>query len=174
MTHVLLAEFTEQRRLIEAAHRARDARYRVVESYTPYPVEELSVDLGHRESRIRPMMFAGGILMATLAYGLEYYSAVINYPYNSGGRPLHSWPAFMLFPFAIGILLAAVCGFATFLFETGLPNLSNSLFAIDKFAGASQNRFLLSVEFPQEDYDRSKAVRTLMGFGAVSVREVGR
>lgn len=174
MTHLLLAEFTEPRRFIEAARRARDARYRVVDAHTPYPVEELSVALDHGESRVRPVMFVGGMVMAALAYGLEYYSAAINYPYNSGGRPLDAWPAFMLVPFATGILVAAVCGFATFLFETGLPNLSNPLFAVDGFAGASQNRFLLAVEFPQEGYDRSRAVQTLEGFGAVSVQEVRR
>ena len=174
MTHMLLAEFTEQRRLIEAVHRARDARIRVVDCYMPYPVEEMSVALYHRESRVRPVMFAGGVLMAALAYGLEYYSAVIDYPYNSGGRPFDAWPAFMLFPFAAGILVAAVCGFTAFLVEAGLPNLSSPLFAIDSFAGASQNRFLLAVELPQEDDDRSKVFQTLEGFGAVSVREVER
>jgi hypothetical protein len=174
MTHVLLAEFTEQRRLIEAARHARDARYRVVDAHTPYPIEELSVALDHRKSRVRPVMFVGGIVMAALAYGLEYFSAVINYPYNSGGRQLDAWPAFMLFPFATGILVAAVCGFTTFLFETGLTYLSNPLFAVDGFAGASQNRFLLAVEFLQEDYDRLTAVRTLEGFGAVSVQEIER
>jgi hypothetical protein len=174
MTRLVLAEFTEQRRFIEAARRARDARYRVVDAHTPYPVEELSVALEHRRSRVRTVMFAGGILMAALAYGLEYYSAVLNYPYNSGGRQLDAWPAFMLFPFATGILVAAVSGFTTFLFETGLPNLSNPLFAVDGFAGASQNRFLLAVEFAEADYDRSTAIQTLEGLGAVSVQEVER
>ena len=59
-------------------------------------------------------MFIAGMLMAALAYGTEYYSAVIGYPYNSGGRPLDAWPAFMLVPFAIGILAAAIAGFITF------------------------------------------------------------
>jgi hypothetical protein len=174
MTHVLLAEFTDQRRFIEAARRARGSSYRVVDAYTPYPVEELSIALDHRDSQVRRAMFVGGVLMAALAYGLEYYSAAINYPYNSGGRPLDAWPAFMLVPFATGILLAAVCGFATFLFETKLPNLSNPLFAADAFAGASQNRFLLAVALPQADVDRSAAAEMLTGFGAVSVREVER
>ena len=172
MTRVILAEFTEQRRFIEAARRARDAQYRVVDAFTPYPVEELSVVLDHRESRVRQAMFIGGVVTAVLAYGLEYYSAVINYPYNSGGRPFDAWPAFMLVPFATGILAAAVSGFTTFLFETGLPNLSNPLFAVDRFAGASQNRFLLAVALPQAISDRSAAAETLMGYGAVSVREV--
>jgi len=56
-------------------------------------------------------MFAGGILIAAMALGGEYYTAVIDYPYNVGGRPLNSWPAVMLVPFATGILGATIAGF---------------------------------------------------------------
>ena len=98
-------------RTADRAPRAAPARrhYRVVDAFTPYPVEELAEVLDHRPGRIRVAMFIGGMAMAALAYGLEYYSAVINYPYNSGGRPLDAWPAFMLVPFATGILVASVC-----------------------------------------------------------------
>lgn len=141
MTALLLAEFAEEARFAEAARRARSAGYRLVDAYTPYPIEEILDLLGHRRSRIRVAMFIGGVTMAALAYGLEYFSAVINYPYNSGGRPLDAWPAFMLVPFATGILLAAISGFATLLFETGLPRLHDPLFAVAGFERASQDRF---------------------------------
>lgn len=174
MTRLLLAEFTDQERFVEAARRAEGARCRVIDCYTPYPVEELSDMLDRRESRVRPAMFAGGVVMAALAYGLEYYSAVVDYPYNSGGRPLDAWPAFMLVPFATGILLAATCGFVAFLVEAGLPRLSNTLFAVDGFERASQDRFLLAVEFPQAADDRATAFQCLIDFGAVAICEVER
>ena len=59
-----------------------------------------------RRHRIRLVMFIAGTAMAALAYGTEYYSAVIGYPYNSGGGPLDAWPAFELVPFAILAILA--------------------------------------------------------------------
>jgi ActD protein len=170
MTRVLLAEFPSEQRLVEALRRARNADCRVMDAYTPYPVEEIFDTLDHRESLVLPAMFVGGVLMAALAYGLEYYSAVVNYPYDSGGRPLDAWPAFMLFPFATGILLAAVCGFIAFLIEARLPNLGNPLFAASEFVRASQDRFVLAVAFPDE---AQRAADTLTGFGAISVREVG-
>lgn len=173
MTRILLAEFVDEKRLVSAARRAEGAHCHVVNSYTPYPVEELSTVLDNRPSRIRPAMFIGGVLMAALAYGLEYYSAVVNYPYNSGGRPLDAWPAFMLVPFATGIFMAAVCGFAIFLFEAKLPKLSSPLFGIDAFGRASHDRFLLAVAFPSEAFDPAAAVGWLQNAGAISVREVG-
>ena len=107
--------------------------------------------LDRRKSHIRVAMFIGGVAMAAAAYGLEYYSSVINYPYNSGGRPLDAWPAFMLVPFAIGILVAAIAGFATLLVECGLPRLHHALFAVEGFERASQDRFILALERPADD-----------------------
>jgi hypothetical protein len=174
MTAILLAEFADESRFAEAARRARGVGYRLIDAYTPYPVEQILDVLEHRGSRIRPAMFVGGVAVAAIAYGLEYYSAVVNYPYNSGGRPLDSWPAFMLVPFATGILLAAVCGFAMFLFETGLPKLSDPLFAVDGFERVSQDRFVLALESPEEQEDRQRAVEFCRNLGATSVREVER
>jgi len=174
MTNVLLAEFADSSRLVVAARHVLSSHWHVLEAYTPYPVEDIAGMPKPQVSRIRPAMFVGGVLMAVLAYGVEYYSAVINYPYNSGGRPLDAWPAFMLVPFATGILLAAVCGFARFLREGGLPRLSNPLFGIDQFARASQDRFLLAVELPHEANDRTAACDTLIRLGAISLREIAQ
>lgn len=172
MTCLLIAEFADQHRFAAAARRAHAVHYRLVDAYTPFPVEDILELLEHRRSHIRLAMFVGGVAMAAFAYGLEYFSAVINYPYNSGGRPLDAWPAFMLVPFATGILLAAVCGFTRFLFETGLPRLRDPLFAIDGFERASQDRFVLTVEGPSEDDDRQRAIDFLKNCGAAAVREL--
>lgn len=174
MTRLLLAEFKDTGSLGEAARRTNGSYGRVVEAFTPFPIETLPGLPTLPRSRIRPAMFAGGMIMAALAYGLEYYSAVVNYPYNSGGRPLNAWPTFMLVPFATGILLAAVCGFAMFLFETRLPQLSNPMFGVEGFEGASQDRFLLAVE-PEKNQDSFAATAHLLrSCGAISVREVDR
>ncbi len=172
MMDMLLAEFGDQWRLVEAARRVGGLHCRVVDAYTPYPVEGLSAVLQQPASRIRPTMLAGGVVMAALAYGAEYYSAVISYPYDSGGRPLDAWPAFMLVPFSTGILVAAICGFARFLAEGGLPKLSNPLFGIDRFQRASQDRYLLAVEVSREANDRAAVREMLSGLGAISLREV--
>lgn len=171
MTALLLAEFSNERRFVDAARRVR-GRYRLVDAYTPFPVEDVFELLEHRRSHIRVAMFIGGVAMAALSYGTEYYSAVIDYPYNSGGRPFDAWPAFMLVPFATGILVAAIAGFATFLVETGLPRLHDPLFAVDSFERASQDRFVLALERPEADDERRLMIEGLRDGGAVAIREV--
>jgi len=172
MTALLLAQFTESARFVEAARRAKRADYRLVDAFTPFPVEAVDELLERRRSRIRIAMFVGGIVMAALAYGIEYYSAVINYPYNSGGRPLDAWPAFMLVPFATGILAAAIAGFTTFLIECGLPRLHHALFAVEGFERASQDQFILALERPAQDEELQQALDFFRNAGAVALREV--
>lgn len=172
MTTLLLAEFADSTRFVDAARCARDAHYRLVDAFTPFPVENVHKLLEHGPSRIRFVMFIGGISTAALAYGLEYFCAVINYPYNIGGRPLDAWPAFMLVPFATGILAAAIAGFTAFLIECGLPRLHNPLFALEGFERASQDRFILALVRPQEDNEVNRAIEFLRGAGATAIRKV--
>ena len=110
--------------------------------------------------------------MAALAYGLEYYSAVINYPYNSGGRPLDAWPAFMLVPFAVGILAAAIAGFIAFLWRAGCRGCIIPLFAVDGFERASQDRFFLAVERREPTIKFGAAIDFLRDAGATTIREL--
>jgi hypothetical protein len=172
MSALLIAEFVEARPLAEAAHAARGRKLRPVDAFTPYPVEDLIELIEPRPSRIRLVMLIAGLAVAALAYGTEYYSAVIDYPYNAGGRPLHSWPAFMLVPFATGILGASIAGLIAFLAETGLPRLHHPLFSVDGIERASQDRFLLALAKPQDDGEAREAVDWLRRAGARTVREV--
>jgi hypothetical protein len=172
VTGLLLAEFVQARQLADAARAAGRYQYRLIDAFTPFPVEGVAELLPSRSSRIRPAMFIAGFAMAALAYGTELYSAVIGYPYNSGGRPLNAWPAFMLVPFATGILLAAIAGLTAFLWETRLPRLHDPLFAVEGFERATQDRFVLALARPAAADETQHAIDWLMRAGAIAVREV--
>lgn len=171
MSKALLAEFAHARALRNAAHAARRRGDVVLDALTPFPVEDVADMLDGRSSKVRVFMFAGGLLVAAMALGGEYFTAVVNYPYNSGGRPLNSWPAFMLVPFATGILGASIAGFIRFLFETGLPRLHHPLFAAAGIERATQDRFFLVVAAPPTEEEKRAAADQLRSAGAVEVRE---
>lgn len=173
MTAALLAEFSSARQLRNAARAAGRRNYRLLDAFTPHHVEGLSEFFVAQSSKIRVIMFIAGFGVAALAYGAgEYYTAVVNYPYNSGGRPLNAWPAFMLVPFATGILGASVAGLATFLAENGLPRLHHPLFAVGGFERASQDRFWLMLARPDIFAEQQQAIDWLRQTGALSVHEV--
>jgi hypothetical protein len=170
MTGTLFAEFARGEALLEVARGSRSRQLRVIDAFTPVPVEGLAELLGAR-TPIRFVMFAGGVAVAAVLYLIEWYSAVIDYPVNSGGRPLDSWPAFMLPPFATGIFGAALAGLITLFVTCGLPRLHDPLFAVDGFERATQDRFILLVARPESAAEREAAREWLSAGGAIRVWE---
>lgn len=173
MTGPLLAEFRDPQTLQDALGRINEARYRALDAFTPYPVEGLAEELAiEPSSRIRPAMLAGGLLTAALAFGLQWYSAVIDYPINSGGRPTNSWQVFWLVPFEVGIFAAALSGVIAMLRSCGLPCLHHPLFDVPSFERATQDRFFLLADAAPKDEGVRDLRRILESSGAVVVTEV--
>ncbi len=171
MSAVLLAEFRDGKALLEAARGSASGHLRVLDAFTPVPVEGLAEQLGVTSTRIRAAMFAGGIAVAGLLLGTEWYTAAINYPVNSGGRPLASWLPFMLPPFATGIFAAALAGLAAVFVTTGLPRLHHRLFALEGFEKVTQDRFVLLIERPDSAEKTDEARTWLARQGALQLWE---
>jgi hypothetical protein len=173
MTKPLIAEFSDADRLIGAAVRLKLEGHQLLDAFTPFRLSELDSILSVKPSRIRLSMLVGGLAMAAFAYFLQWYSSVIDYPLNTGGRPLNSWPVFLLVPFEVGMLTAALSGFAAFLWTCRLPRLYHPVFDTTDFARATQDRFfLLAAQTGKED--RSASLRELLKHsGALVVREQG-
>src|SRR5262249_3531511 len=102
----VVAEFEDPDGLLAAARAARDRGYRRIEAYSPYSIEELD-DVVRMRDYLPLIVLIGGITGAITGYVLQYYLSVIHYPLNIGGRPLHSWPAFIVITFELTILFAA-------------------------------------------------------------------
>ena len=172
MTRALLAAFTAPDRLLKAVEMEREAGAPALEAFTPYPIEGLSQALGQPTTNIPWYMLAGGLAVAGGMYLMEWWSAVFAYPFDQGGRPHNSWPAFILAPVEIGVLAAALTGFVVFLLKAGLPRLSHPVFEHTAFERASQDQFLLAVRAPGPSDASALARQRLFDAGAVWVEEV--
>src|SRR5690242_10552813 len=91
----LIAEFRTAEQLIAAARGAREAGYRDIDAYSPFPLEGLVEETGRYKDRIPLITLIGGVLGGIGGFFLQWYTAVIDYPINVGGRPLNSWPSFI-------------------------------------------------------------------------------
>jgi hypothetical protein len=168
----LLAEFDNPTVLVAAAHQAREAGYRRLDAYTPFPVEELTEALPLRRSRLPLIVLLGGIIGGLSGYFMQYYAAVIGYPVNIGGRPMHSWPAFIPVTFEMTILAASLAAVLGMLALNGLPMPYHPLFNVARFALASRNRFFLCIEAVDPKFDEPATREFLVGLNPRSVEEV--
>ena len=172
MTGPLLAEFRDPETLRDALGQVKQGHHRALDAFSPYPLEGLDDDLGVLPSRIRYAMLGGGLSVAAFAFGLQWFSAVVDYPINSGARPLNSWQVFWLVPFEVGIFAAALCGVLALMWSCGLPRLHHPLFEIPGFERATQDRFFLLAEADKDDEAARDLRQVLESAGALVVTEV--
>src|SRR3954467_2445355 len=150
----ILAEFTDAEELVAAAQRVYDSGYRRFEAYSPMPVEGLADAIGFRRTRMPLVVLIGGIIGALSGYGLQYWVSAIAYPLNIGGRPLHSWPAFIPVTFEMTVLIASLSAVLGMLALNGLPRPYHPVFNVDAFIHASRDRYYLIIEATDPRFDR--------------------
>lgn len=167
-----LAEFVDATSLLAAVSQLRIEGYTAVEAYSPYAVDGLADALGPVRNRIPVMMLCGGIAGGLGTLALEYYSAVIDYPINVGGRPDASWPAFIPAALEMTLLFAAVAGVVGMLVSNGLPRLHHPLFAMKQFEAASRDGFFAVVCAADPQFEERRVMRDLKGVGALHVQRV--
>ena len=173
-TYGLMAEFESPMALVRAANEAREAGYRRMDAYSPMPIEELHEALGLPETKLPFVVLGGGLTGALAGYGLQYWASTIAYPFNVGGRPLHSWPAFIVPTFETTILFSALAAVFGMIFLNGLPMPYHPVFNGKRFAMASRDRFFLCIESDDPKFQEHETRRFLESLGAREVNDVER
>ena len=171
-TYGLVAEFATVDALVKAAHEVTAAGYRRVEAYTPFPVEALNEALELPRSKMPLIVLGGGLTGCFGGFGLAYWASVIAYPMNIGGKPLNSWPAFIVPTFEMTILLAAGSAVIGMLALNGLPEPYHPLFNAERFSRASQDGYFLAIEARDKKFDRAATRAFLQGLNPSEVTEV--
>lgn len=148
----LMAEFDRAERLVEAVKQARRARYRALDAYSPFPIEELKEALGIEDNRVPIFTLVGGIAGAALGYGMQVYTNLA-FPIDIGNRPLVSTPAFMLITFELAVLCAVLASIVGMFALNHLPRLHHPVFDVPSFHLASTNKFFLVVFSSDRQFD---------------------
>jgi hypothetical protein len=168
----LMAEFDTPEDLLEAAQRAYAEGYRRMDAYSPFPVAGLAEAIGFHRTKLPLIVLLGGIAGGLGGYLLQYYTAVIDYPLNVGGRPLHSWPAFIPVTFEMTVLIAALFAVLGMLALNGLPMPYHPVFNVPRFELASRNLFFLCIESADPRFDAERTRQFLESLGSRQVHEV--
>ena len=142
----ILAEFKDGSHLVEAVETIRHAGYTKLDAFSPFPMHELSHALGIKRTSLSFLVLMGGLFGLLCGFMLQYYVSVIVYPYNIGGRPLNSWPAFIPVTFEVGILFASLTAVLGMLALNGLPMPYHPIFNVHEFTSGRNDRFFVVIE----------------------------
>ena len=168
----LMAEFDDPSAVVAAAERTYEAGYRRIDAFSPYPIEALSEAIGVHRTKMPLIVLIGGIIGFLGGYLLQYYVHVIDYPLNVGGKPLHSWPAFIPITFETTVLGAAIGAVFGMLALNGLPEPYHPVFNTPNFALATRDRFFLLIEATDPKFDREATAHFLRSLNPREVTDV--
>jgi len=168
----LMAEFATPEALLAAARRAHEDGYRKMDAYSPMPVSGMAKALGRGPTRMPRLVLAGGLFGMLSGYGLQYYVSVVSYPVDVGGRPLHSWPAFIPVTFELTILSAAIFAVVGMFLRNGFPQPYHPVFNVRRFALASRDRFFLCIEAADAHFEPEATRRFLESLDPAGVYPV--
>src|ERR1700731_1269194 len=168
----VMGEFETAKQLLHAAAKVRDAGYRKMDAYAPFPVEGLSEALGLRRSWVPLVTLLGGLGGGLTGFLFQVWDNVSSYPMNIGGRPLNSWPAFIPVTFELTILGASLSAVFGMLALNRLPQPHHPVFNVHRFSHASSDRFFVCIESRDPKFHLADTARFLQSLHAHHVSEV--
>jgi len=168
----VMGEFGTPEELIHAVEKAREAGYRRLDAYAPFPVEGLSEALGLKRNLVPAITLLGGLGGGLTGFFFQVWANVSSYPMNIGGRPLNSWPAFIPVTFELTILGAAISAVFGMLALNKLPQPHHPVFNVHRFTHASSDRFFVCIESRDPKFNVADTARFLQSLHAHHVSEV--
>lgn len=179
----LMAEFKDAPELVAAARRLHQAGYRQMDGFSPMPVHGLAEALGRGDRKVQRTVLVGGLCGMAFGFGLAYFTSNIEttllpamfsgYALNIGGRPLNSWPSFIVPTFETTILFAGITSLVSMLIFNGLPLPYHPVFNVERFRDhASIDAFFLCIESSDPKFDVHQTRHFLKEIGAIEVNDV--
>ena len=147
----MMAEFDSVHALVDAANRTREAGYKKIDAYSPFPMEGLAEAIGFHHDEVPLVVLIGGIIGGLAGYLMQYWISVVSYPVNVGGKPYHSWPSFIVVTFEMTILFAGIFAVFGMLALNGLPMPYHPVFNVAPFCLCQQGQI-----FPDRVFLRSQ------------------
>ena len=168
----LVGAFATPAAITRACAALHAAGYRRFDAHTPFPVHGLEKAMGLKASPLPWIVLGCALLGGAFAFGLQSWVHLFGYAQNISGKPLFAYQAYVPVTFELTVLFAA---FGTFFGVWGLsrlPRLFHPTMQHPSFTGASDDRFLVSVESDDGCFDRRGTRALLVELGAEEVQEV--
>jgi hypothetical protein len=156
-----LAEFETPDAIIHAAEKVRAAGYEKWDVHTPYPVHGMDQAMGMQDSRLGWIVLVCGLTGLTLAVTMIQWMNGYDYPLIIGGKPANAIPSMVPIMFELTILLSAFGAVFGMFGLNQLPRHFHPIFFSDRFESFSHDKFFISIEAGDKQFDVDKTGKLL-------------
>jgi len=165
---ILLAAFANEDDVLGAVRDARERGLKILDLYAPYAVHGLDQALGLRRSRLPWVCFWAAVIGAFLKLWFEFWTMVVSWPVNVGGKPWNSLPAFVPVTFEVMVLSAGISTVVAFLVVERLRPGKPAHVPLPR---VTDDRFVLVVEQSDAAFDLVRVQRLFREYNAVAMEE---
>jgi hypothetical protein len=168
----VLAEFDSPAELLHAAEKVRDAGYRKFDCHSPFPIHGMDGAMGLTRSKVGYIAGICGLCGGVFAMWLQWWTSTVDYPIVISGKPLFSFPAYIVVTFGLTILFAALGAVIGMLHLNRLPMWFHGLFYSENFKRFSDDAFFVSIDADDPAFDADKARAFLESIGGRNIEVV--
>jgi hypothetical protein len=163
--------YTDEELLLDGVKKARAARLKIKDVFSPFPIHGLDPAMGLKRTRIAICAFIYGATGTSLAILMTWYMMVSDWPTDIGGKPSFyyymNWPAFIPVTFELTVFCAAHgMALTYFLRNWNLPGVSPK----NPDPRTTDDHFLMEIEV--KDEDEARAIAMLRETGATEVNVI--
>ena len=155
------AEFDNPEAMVAALLVLRDHDLGRLDAFSPIPVPAASAALNMPHEHLTWFGLVGVIAGGTGMMGMCLYATIISYRFNIGGRPLVSWPSYVVPSVSTGMAAGTLVLVAAFMLFNRLPRLNHPAFNIPDFGQVSEDRFFIAIEARDDGFDPVSIERIL-------------
>lgn len=168
-TRQLKSIFVDEEAVFGVLLALRKAGFSIQEVYAPYAVHGLDRAAGLRRSRIGFVTVTAAALGSIFFYLFQDWVSAMSWPFNIGGKPYSSAPAWIPVVFEAGVLTAGLATVLVLFIRSGLyPGKKAHL--VDP--RITDDCFAVMLDISDSGFDVGKARQICEEHGAESVEEV--
>lgn len=109
----IVGVFSDEENLVSAAKNVKNEGFTIEEVYTPYPIHEI-IEVQGETSKLTIAAYLYGLFGGIAVLAFLYYTSVISWPLNYGGKPFNAFPSFIVVTLVLIIFLVTILSLFTF------------------------------------------------------------
>jgi Alternative complex III, ActD subunit len=120
----IISSFADEKQTAHAIEELRTAEIKNFTAFSPIPSHKIEHAIGRKKSPVRWIVLFGGISGVLTGLAITI-GTTYEWNLNAGGKPLLSWPPFIVICFELMVLLGGIFGFLGVLGLARVPSFES-------------------------------------------------